>query len=67
MPDDVKTLYHMIVTWNAFATPAVIPPQMLRSLSDYLANFLKSGEGEKYLRTLGYARMEGTPEVRGPR
>lgn len=58
MPDDVKTLYHMIVTWNAFAAPAVIPPQMLRSLSDYLVNFLKSAEGEKYLRTLGYARAE---------
>jgi hypothetical protein len=63
MTDDVKTLHHMIITWNAFATPPVIPPQMLRSLGDYLTNFLKSGDGEKYLRTLGYARSE----VRGPK
>ncbi|MFB3819588.1 MAG: hypothetical protein ACE147_18180 [Candidatus Methylomirabilales bacterium] len=67
MPDDVKTLYHMIVTWNAFAAPAVIPPQMLRSLGDYLVNFLKSAEGEKYLRTLGYARMDSTSAVPGPK
>jgi hypothetical protein len=36
----------------------VIPPQMLRNLGDYLASFLKSSEGEKYLRTLGYVRAE---------
>jgi hypothetical protein len=58
MTDDIKTLHHMIVVWNAFATPPVIPPQMLRNLGDYLANFLKSSDGEKYLRTLGYARAE---------
>jgi hypothetical protein len=51
----------MIVAWNAFATPPVIPPHMLRSLSDYLVNFLKSSEGEKYLRTIGYARSESAP------
>ncbi|HTU03628.1 MAG TPA: hypothetical protein VMG58_17480 [Candidatus Sulfotelmatobacter sp.] len=59
MSDDVKTLHHMIITWNAFATPSVIPPQLLRSLGDYLVNFLKSSEGEKYLRGLGYVRTEG--------
>jgi hypothetical protein len=58
MTDDIKTLYHMITVWNAFGTPSVIPPQMVRSLSDYLVSFLKSGEGEKYLRTLGYIRAE---------
>jgi hypothetical protein len=58
MPDDVKTLHHMIITWNAFATPPVIPPQMLRNLGDYLTNFLKSSDGEKLLRTLGYVRAE---------
>ena len=63
MPDDVKTLHHMIIAWNAFATPPVIPPSMLRNLGDYLTNFLKSGEGEKYLRTLGYVRADGP----GPR
>lgn len=60
MSGDVKTLHHMITVWNAFATPTVIPPQMLRNLGDYLENFLKSGEGEKYLRTLGYVRAEAT-------
>jgi hypothetical protein len=59
MSDDVKSLYHMIIAWNAFATPSVIPPQLLRSLGDYLVNFLKSSEGEKYLRSLGYVRAEG--------
>ena len=58
MSGDIKTLRHMITVWNAFATPTVIPPQMLRNLGYYLENFLKSGEGEKYLRTLGYARAE---------
>lgn len=63
MPDDVKTLYHMITAWNAFATPPVIPPSMLRNLGDYLTNFLKSRDGEKYLRTLGYERA-GSPGAR---
>ena len=58
MPDDVKTLHHMILVWNAFATPPVIPPTMLRNLGDYLTNFLKSADGAQYLRTLGYARTE---------
>lgn len=58
MSQDVKTLYHMIVSWNAFAAPAVIPPQLLRTLSDYLTSFLTSTEGEKFLKTLGYARAE---------
>jgi len=58
MSQDVKTLYHMITVWNAFAAPSVIPPTLLRTLSDYLVSFLKSVEGEKYLRTLGYVRAE---------
>jgi hypothetical protein len=58
MTDDVKTLHHMITVWNAFGTPTVIPSQMIRSLGDYLVNFLKSSEGEKFLRTLGYVRSE---------
>jgi hypothetical protein len=58
MTGDIKTLHHMITVWNAFATPTVIPPQMLRNLGDYLENFLKSSEGEKYLRSLGYTRAE---------
>lgn len=63
MPDDVKTLHHMIVAWNAFATPPVIPSQMLRGLGDYLTNFLKSNDGEKLLKTLGYERAR-TPSPR---
>jgi hypothetical protein len=58
MADDVKTLHHMLTTWNAFAAPAVIPPQLLRTLGDYLVSFLKSAEGEKFLRALGYVRAE---------
>ncbi len=58
MPDDIKTLHHMITVWNAFGTPTVIPPHMLRTLGDYLENFLKSSDGEKYLRSLGYVRVE---------
>ncbi len=58
MPDDVKTIHHMITAWNASVIPSVIPPQMLRSLGDYLVSFLKSGEGEKYLRSLGYVRAQ---------
>ena len=60
MPDDIKTLHHMITVWNAFGTPTVIPPHMLRTLGDYLENFLKSSDGEKYLRSLGYVRVEAT-------
>jgi hypothetical protein len=58
MTGEIKTLHHMITVWNAFGAPTVIPPQMLRTLGDYLENFLKSGEGERYLRTLGYVRAE---------
>lgn len=58
MTEEIKTLHHMITVWNAFGTPTVIPPLLLRTLGDYLENFLKSGEGEKYLRSLGYVRAE---------
>ena len=58
MTDETKTLRHMITVWNAFGTPTVIPPHMLRTLSDYLENFLKSRDGEAYLQSLGYVRAE---------
>jgi hypothetical protein len=61
MSDDVKSLHHMITVWNAYATPAVIPPQLQRTLADYLVSYLKSAEGEKFLRTLGYVRAEPPP------
>ncbi len=58
MADDVKTIHHMITAWNAFGSPAVIPPRLVQGLGDYLVSFLKSGEGERYLRSLGYVRAE---------
>jgi hypothetical protein len=58
MTDDIKTIHRMITAWNGSGQPTVIPPQMARSLGDYLVNLLKSGEGEKYLRSLGYVRAE---------
>jgi hypothetical protein len=64
MTDEIKTLHHMITVWNAFGTPTVIPPQMLRTLGDYLESFLKSRDGEQYLRSLGYVRA-GAPAREG--
>ncbi len=58
MTDDIKTIHRMITAWNGSGSPTVIPPQMARSLGDYLVSFLKSGEGEKYLRSLGYVRAD---------
>lgn len=58
MPDEVKTLHHMLIVWNAFAAPTVLSSQLARSLGDYLTSFLKSSEGEKYLRSLGYVRAK---------
>ena len=58
MAAETKTLHHMITVWNAFATPTVIPPHMIRTLGDYLENFLKSSDGEAFLRTLGYVRAD---------
>ena len=56
MTDDIKTIHRMITAWNGSGSPTVIPPQMARSLGDYLVSFLKSGDGERYLRSLGYVR-----------
>lgn len=58
MAEDVKTLYHMITIWNASGQPTFMPPGMVRILSDYLVTFLRSVEGEKFLRTVGYVRAE---------
>lgn len=64
MSQDVKTLYHMITAWNGFAAPPVIPPTLLKNLSDYLVSFLKSKEGEKFLHTLGYVRADAPAHPR---
>ncbi len=56
MEGDVQSLYHKITIWCATGHPPYLSPEMARTLSDYLLNFLKSSEGEKLLRTLGYVR-----------
>ena len=56
MEGDVQSIYHKITIWCASGHPAYLSTEMVRNLSDYLMNFLKSGEGEKLLRTLGYVR-----------
>lgn len=56
MAGDVQSLYHKITIWCATGHPPYLSPEMARSLSDYLLNFLKSAEGERFLRTLGYVR-----------
>ena len=56
MEGNVQSLYHKITIWCATGHPPYLSTEMARNLSDYLLNFLKSSEGEKLLRTLGYVR-----------
>ena len=56
MERDVQSLYHKITIWCASGHPPYLSTEMARTLSDYLTNFLKSSEGERLLRTLGYVR-----------
>lgn len=56
MAERVTDIHHMITIWNASGHPPYIQPTMMRSLADYLVDYLKSQEGEKFLRTLGYVR-----------
>ncbi len=56
MEGDVQSLYHKITIWCASGHPPYLSTEMARNLSDYLLNFLKSSEGERLLRTLGYVR-----------
>ena len=56
MEGDVQSLYHKITIWCASGHPPYLSPEMARRLSDYLENFLKSEDGERLLRTLGYVR-----------
>ena len=64
MGGDIQTLYHKITIWCASGHPPYLSPDMARTLSDYLLNFLKSGEGEALLRTLGYVRAPTGVESR---
>ena len=57
MAGDVQSLYHKVVIWCATGHPAYLSPDMAKSFSDYLLSFLKSNEGERFLRTLGYIRI----------
>jgi len=46
----------MLTIWNASSNPLALLGMQVRNLSEYLANFLRSADGERYLATLGYAR-----------
>ena len=54
--NDVKDLHHMLTIWNASSNPLALSGMQVRNLSEYLANYLRSGDGERYLATLGYTR-----------
>ena len=64
MEGDVQSLYHKITIWCASGHPAYLSPEMAKKLSDYLLNFLKSADGEKLLRTLGYVRSASATQAR---
>lgn len=57
MIGEVQSLYHKITIWCATGHPPYLSPDMAKSFSDYLLSFLKSAEGERFLRTLGYLRI----------
>ncbi len=56
MANDVKHLHHMLTIWNASSNPLALSGMQVRNLTEYLTNFLRSADGERYLATLGYAR-----------
>ena len=56
MANDVKDLHHMLTIWNASSNPLALSGMQVRNLAEYLANFLRSADGERYLATLSYAR-----------
>ena len=64
MEGDVQSLYHKITIWCASGHPPYLSTEMTRTLSDYLTNFLKSSEGERLLRTLGYVRISTATQAR---
>ncbi len=55
---EIKTIHHMLTIWNASGQPTFFPPSLLPSLGDYLVDYLKSPEGERFLATLGYVRKD---------
>ena len=64
MEGDVQSLYHKITIWCASGHPPYLSPEMTKKLSDYLLNFLKSADGERLLRTLGYVRTASATQAR---
>ncbi len=56
MANDVKDLQHMLTIWNASSNPLALSTMQVRNLAEYLGNFLRSADGERFLATLGYAR-----------
>jgi len=62
MTGEVQGLYHKIIIWCAMGHPPYLSPDMAKNFSDYLQNFLKSTEGERFLRTLGYVRLNESTE-----
>lgn len=59
MPNDVKDLHHMLTIWNASSNPLALSGMQVRNLAEYLTNFLRSADGERFLATLGYIRTAG--------
>ena len=64
MEGEIQSLYHKITIWCASGHPPYLSTEMTRNLSDYLTNFLKSSEGERLLRTLGYVRTTAATQAR---
>jgi len=64
MAEDIQSLYHKITIWCAAGHPPYLSTEMTKRLSDYLLNFLKSAEGERLLRTLGYVRTTSAIQSR---
>lgn len=61
MANDMKDLHHMLTIWNASSNPLALPGMQVRHLAEYLVNFLRSADGERYLASLGYVRTSREP------
>jgi tripartite-type tricarboxylate transporter receptor subunit TctC len=48
--------------WAGFAAPAGIAPERLRKLHQAFQSVLRSAEFQKYLDTIGYEAVAGTPD-----
>ena len=57
MANDVRDLQHMLTIWNASSNPLALTGMQVRNLGEYLGNFLRSPDGERFLATIGYTRI----------